>query len=205
MIDRKFVVHWIAGLFAALAATPAAGQTLNDQEQLTLANGKAVVRVAPDDRGADGQIYGVIEIPAAPSKVWRVLVDCEHAPKIMANLRSCRVLERADAGDQGKRSWDVREHQIAWVSVLPTVRSVFRSEYVRESSIRFAKADGGDLTALDGEWRLESTQGGAGTRLLYRARFGFLAVVPSFLVRQSMANDFPGFLETIRAEAINLR
>ena len=153
----------------------------------------------PDDRGADGVVSGVVDIPARPAVVWKILYDCPNAPKIMSNLKSCRVLQ-SEGGLAAKS--DVREHQIVWTSLLPTVRSVFRSQYVTNSSIEFVKTDGGELTVLEGEWRLEPTKTGEGTRLLYRARFGFLPLMPSFLVRQSLAADFPVFLETIRGEAL---
>ena len=88
--------------------------------------------------------------------------------------------------------------------MLPAVRSVFKSTYVDKTSIRFERAAGSDLTDLEGEWNLAPLQQGAWTRLTYRARFGFHPLVPGFIIRQSLAADFPQFLEKIRAEAVNL-
>ena len=164
----------------------------------------AVVDVSSSDGTADGLVVGSIDIPAPRSKVWQVLVDCARAPRIMVNLKVCEVLEGPVSPKGAQPGWDVRAHHIVWIGILPPMRSVFKSTYGTETSIRFERAEGSDLTDLEGEWRLEPMADGAWTHLTYRARFGFHPLVPSFLIRQSMATDFPHFLEKIRAEALNL-
>ncbi|MGQ0671928.1 MAG: SRPBCC family protein [Hyphomicrobium sp.] len=169
---------------------------LTPGEQTRLSAGEAVVRVNEAPRPADGAIFGAIDIPASPSQVWSVLYDCATAASFMPSLKSCTVLKSSP--DQ---SWDVREHRVEWTSFLPEVRSVFRSEYRRDASIRFARVEG-DLTHLDGEWRLEPLAGGRGTRLVYDTRVGFHALVPSFMVRGALTEDIPVFLATIRTEVL---
>ena len=159
-----------------------------------LAAGEAVVHIGPAAAPADGEINAAIDIPASPARVWAVMVDCARAPAFMANLKSCKVLQ---AGPNG--AWDAREHRVQWLSILPEVRSVFRSDYVAETSIRFRRVEG-DLKYLDGEWRLEPLKGGAATRLTYEARVGFHSLVPSFMVRSSLESDVPKLLQAIKTE-----
>lgn len=190
--------QWIAACAAVLtifatglrpvAATPDAAARLE--------RGEVVVQISTADSPADGEINAAIDIPAEPSRVWAVLFDCARAPAFMENLKSCTVIERGP-----KEAWDVREHLVQWTSFLPQVRSVFRSDYVRNTSIRFERVEG-DLAFLAGEWRLEPVAGGAKTRVHYNARVGFHALVPSFMVRGALEADIPHFLTTIRAEVL---
>lgn len=178
---------------------------IDTQAQSAQQQRPAVVEVTPADGSADGIIVGTVDIPTTRARVWQVLIDCAQAPRIMVNLQRCEVLQSAVAAPGREPAWDIRVHQIAWTAVLPAVRSVFKSTYVDKTSIRFERASGSDLTDLEGEWRLEPLHQGAWTRLTYRARFGFHPLVPSFMIRQSMAADFPHFLEKIRTEAVKLQ
>ena len=105
------------------------------------------VEVAADPGGASGLIRGSVEIDAPPEAVWKVVVDCDLAPRMVKRLKSCRILEHDPAG-----RWDVREH-VSRAGILPAVRSVFRSEYDPPHRIRFYR-EGGQLQVLNGEWRL---------------------------------------------------
>ena len=111
----------------------------------------AVVTVSPADGAADGLVIGEIDIPARPSRVWQVLTDCAQASRIMANLKKCEILEAASTSPAAQPSWDVRAHNIVWTSLLPPIRSVFKSTYVTEKSIRFERVEGSDLTELKGQ------------------------------------------------------
>jgi uncharacterized membrane protein len=185
----------ICCVITVVAASVAQASPNWSADEITeLSKGNAVVRVVEIDGPADGEVRGAIDIPAPKSAVWNVLFDCAGAPGFMKSLQSCTVLEEGPGG-----AWDVREHQVKWTSFLPNVRSVFRSEYVKEQAISFTRA-GGDLQFLEGEWRLEPLAGGAVTRIHYEARVAFNALVPGFLVRNALTNDIPQFLGVIRAE-----
>jgi uncharacterized membrane protein len=176
---------------------PARASTNWSPDELAqLQAGSAVVRVTGAEGPADGDVRGAIDIPAPKSAVWVVLYDCAGAPSFMTSLVSCSVTEQGPGG-----AWDVREHQVQWTSFLPNVRSVFRSDYVNEKSITFKRA-GGDLSFLEGEWRLEPLAGGKVTRIHYEARVGFNALVPGFLVRNALIKDIPKFLGVLRQEVL---
>lgn len=185
-----------AALVVALGlVTPAQALSPDDLERLSA--GKPIVRVMEAEGPIDGQVDAVIDIAAPASAVFSALTECVRAPEVFPTLKSCRVLETDPA-----RAWDVREHKVAsWASFLPDLSTVFRSEYQTDSRISF-RLISGDLEHLDGEWRLEPIAGGAATRVTYRARVGFHPLVPGFLVRQSLKNDVPKFLDTIRSEAL---
>lgn len=179
----------------ALAVFPAsAGFAPGDAARLEA--GEAVVRVTQAKSPADGAVFAAIDIPAPPAAVWAVLTDCASAPSFLPNLQSCRVLEQAAGGLS-----DVREHKIAWSTLLPDLRSVFRSDYNVNSRIAFSRVEG-DLKFLEGEWQLTPQSGGKATRLVYNTRVGFHALVPAFLIRNALAKDIPQFLSTIRAEVL---
>lgn len=190
----------LLSILLILAQSPAAfaGQAnaLSSDDRAALARGEPIVRVTEAVAPADGAVFAAIDIAAPPSRVWAVLYDCAGATRFMENLKSCAVLESGPDA-----AWDIREHRVQWTSFLPELRSVFRSEYRHQASIRFQRVEG-DLAFLDGEWTLVPLPGGKGTRLVYDTRVGFHALVPSFIVRNALTDDIPGFLKTIRAEVL---
>ena len=156
------------------------------------------MNVAPDDSGeADGQIEAVIDVAAPPAKVWTVMLDCQRALKFMEGLKSCRVLERGP-----NDAWDIREHKSKWLAILPELRSVFRSEYLRDKEIKFQRV-AGDIKVLQGGWRLEPLTGGTSTRLTYHSRIGISAPIPGFILRGALESDVPKRLKALREDVEN--
>jgi ribosome-associated toxin RatA of RatAB toxin-antitoxin module len=187
MNDRKTCAAAVLSLTLAAAVMPAALANLEP-------DGPSV-RVTAAEGPIDGQVNATMIIPAPAAAVYSALTECVRAPEVFPSLKSCRVIE-ADPG----RSWDIREHKVAsWASFLPDMSTVFRSDYVLNRSISFRLLSG-DLQHLDGAWLLEPVNGG--TRVTYEARVGFHALVPSFLVRQSLADDVPKFMAAIRDESM---
>lgn len=153
------------------------------------------VEVVADPDGSSGLIRGVVEIDAPPEAVWNVLVDCGLAPRMVRSLKSCRVIERDPAG-----RWDVREH-ISRTGLLPSVRSVFRSDYDPPRRIRFYRV-GGELKLLEGEWRLVPLDGGARTRVLYENRASAPFAIPAPIARMALRKDVPDALAALRREVM---
>lgn len=180
-------------LICAAAARPAYANTRSDEAKL--ASSEPVVVVSASEGPIDGQVNATMIVPAPAAAVYSALTECANAPEVFPSLKSCRVL-KSDPG----RAWDVREHKVSsWASFLPDMSTVFHSDYVPNRSISFRLLSG-DLQHLDGAWRLEPIKGG--TRVTYEARVGFHALVPSFLVRQSLAGDVPKFMAAIRDESV---
>lgn len=173
---------------------------IGTDEAARLGAGEALVTVASVD-GADGAVNAVIDVPVPPSRAWQVLLECERAPQFMPNLKACSVIQTGPTDSSGGPKWDEREHRVAWIALLPDLRSRFHSDYVFEKEIRFRKTTG-DLDVLDGMWSLDPIDGGRATRLRYNARIGFSAMVPGFMVRSSLESDFPQFLQALKAEMI---
>ena len=161
-----------------------------------LAAGEIIVDVTavPDTSG--GRVTALLDLPASQRRVWEVMLDCKRSVKIADNLKSCKV---TSADPNGR--WDVREHLVQWVWPLPTIRSVFRSEYLPFDSIRFQRVEG-DLKALIGIWRLESLDSGRVTRLRYEAIVDPGVTLPGFLVRSTMEADFRKTLAALRREIV---
>lgn len=197
MISSALSQLWRLLIVAGLASFASGTFSDNAAANVTgLVPGKPVVQVRPvDDQAIDGQVDATMLIPAPAAAVYSALTECARAPQVFPSLKSCRVIE-ADPS----KAWDVREHRVAsWASFLPDMSTVFRSEYVSDRSISFRLLSG-DVQHLDGFWLLEPVKGG--TKVTYQARVGFHALVPSFLVRQSLKSDVPKFMAAINDESI---
>ncbi len=199
LFARNFIWLCAAVWVGVFAVEDNAAAAKLDADQLArLRAGDAIVRVSEDEAGeADGRIEAAIEIPAAPDKIFAVMLDCQRALRFLAGLTACRVLETSKDG----RS-DVREHRSKWLSILPETVSVFRSDYVPGREIRFEKVRG-DLRFLKGSWRLEPLKGGAATRVFYDVRVGISTPIPGFMIRGALEQDVPKLLRALRGEVLS--
>ena len=186
----------LAGATFALMLSPANALDLDAAALAKLKAGDTVTKFTADPaQSAAGLLEAVIDIPAPREAVWKVLVDCDGSTKVFSGLKTCKVLKTEPGGKV-----DIREHVISWSSLLPNVRSVFRSQYDPPNSITFNRTEG-DLKELKGEWRLEALPDGVTTRLHYAARIVVGIPVPSPLVRVALENDMPKSLKAIRKTA----
>jgi carbon monoxide dehydrogenase subunit G len=178
---------------ALIAASSAAALELPPKAQAALDRGRPYAEVKPDADGSSGVIRAAIDIAAPPEVIWSVMTDCDLAPKMVANLKSCRILERDPQG-----RWDVRE-QISKMTFVPSVRSVFREDFEPPNRLTFHQV-GGDLKVLEGEWRL-SPHGGT-TQVTYEAHVAAPFSVPGWLARLALRHDVPMALLALRREAV---
>jgi carbon monoxide dehydrogenase subunit G len=180
-------MRWIAlGLSLALLAGVVVAAPVPASAEKTLAAGKPWVVVSASGEAA--LLHGAIDIDASPRQVWAVLVDCAQARKVIANMTVCRVVEKG-AG------WDVREQVSQGNVFVPTIRSLVRADYTPYTRITFRKA-GGDLKAMNGEWRLEAR--GNGTRVIYENRVAADIKLPADVVRAGMKADCGKVLVNLR-------
>ncbi len=192
-IIRSAAVSIVLGMTCAAFPAPDV-QAMSADDAARLKSGEALVNVTPDDAGADGRVDASIEVAAPASQAWAAMIDCARAPSFMPALKACKVLNSDPGG-----AWDVREHRVSWIAILPDIRSVFRSDYVENTSIRFSRVDG-DFKVLEGDWRLEPVSGGKRTRLFYRARIAIALPLPAFMLRAALESDVPKFLIALRTE-----
>jgi ribosome-associated toxin RatA of RatAB toxin-antitoxin module len=185
-----------ASIMIGLTAAAARAEDLSGEQLARLKAGDALVSVEEDTGGADGHIEAVIEIPASPHRLWQVMTDCSRAPKFVAGLKSCRVVEQGPGS-----AWDIREHRSQWMSMMPETISVFRSDYTLDKEIRFQRVSG-TLKFLRGSWRLQPLNEGTRTRLRYSVRIGVAAPVPGFMIRSALESDVPKLLKALRAETV---
>ena len=116
-----------SALLLIFHSVTAVAEGLSADQLQRLNDGEALVSVEEDSGEADGHITAVIDIAASPHRVWQVMTDCARAPKFLASLKSCRVVQLGPASGQGV-AWDIREHRSKWMSLLPETVSVFRSD-----------------------------------------------------------------------------
>ena len=178
---------------ALIAASPAAAMELPPKAQAALDRGRPYAEVKPDADGSSGVIRAAIDIAAPPEVIWSVMTDCNLAPRMVVNLKSCRILERDPQG-----RWDVRE-QVSRPTFAPSVRSVFREDFEPPTRMTFHRT-GGDLDVLEGEWRL--TPHGDQTRVTYEARVAAPFSVPGWVARLVLRHDVPMALLALRREAL---
>jgi uncharacterized membrane protein len=183
----------LALLFALVAATAVRAAEPAATGDAALRQGRPLVDVRADPGGDGGVIRAAIDIAAPPEVVFRVVTDCELAPKMVSSLKSCRILERDPAG-----RWDVRE-QVSKMTLLPSVRNVFRSDYDPPGYVRFHRVDG-DLKVYEGEWRIEPLPGG--TRVSYFSRVSTPFRVPRAFARMSLRMQVPQALLALRRECL---
>ena len=180
-------------VIAVLAATPAAALDLSPKARAALDRGRPYAEVTPDADGSSGLIRAAINIAAPPEVVWSVMTDCDLAPRMVANLKSCRVVDRDPQG-----RWDVRE-QISKMTFLPSIRSVFREDFEPPRRMTFHRVSG-DLKVLEGEWLL--TPHGDQTQVTYEARVAAPFSVPGWVARLALRHDVPMALMALRREAM---
>jgi polyketide cyclase/dehydrase/lipid transport protein len=178
---------------ALLAASPAVAMDLPARAEATLERGRPYVEVKADPDGSSGVIFAAIDVAAPQAVVWAVMTNCELAPKMVDNLKSCRIVERDPAG-----RWDIRE-QVSKGGLLPSVRTVYREDFEPPRRMTFHRT-GGDLDVLEGEWRLEPH--GDDVRVTYEARVAAPFSVPGWVARLALRHDVPMALLALRREAM---
>jgi hypothetical protein len=92
----------------------------------------------------------------------------------------------------------VRE-QISKMTLLPSVRNVFRSDYDPPGHVTFHRVEG-DLKVYEGEWRIEPAPGG--TRVSYVSRVSIPFRVPPALARMGLRMQVPQALLALRRECL---
>lgn len=178
-------------LLAVLAAGPACALDIPPRADDLLDRGRPWVEVTPDADGYSGQIRAAIDIPASKEAIWAKMLDCNAALRMVANLKSCRIL---DSDPQGR--WDVRE-QVSRPAFLPSIRNVYRSDYDRPNGIRFQRT-AGDMRVFEGAWRLETRPDGV--RVSYEARAAAPFTVPGWIARATLRHDVSAALLALRRE-----
>ena len=175
------------------AAAPAWAVDLPQRAQEVLAHGRPYVDVEPGPDGTSGVIVAAIDVAASQAVVWTVMTDCDLATKMVANLKSCRILDRDPQG-----RWDIRE-EITRTTLTPSVRTVYREDFDPPRQMTFHRT-GGDLKVLEGQWRLEP-QGGQ-VRVTYEARVAAPFSVPGWVARIALRHDVHVALLALRREAM---
>jgi Polyketide cyclase / dehydrase and lipid transport len=181
-------------LLAVLAAaSPALAAELPDRAQAQLDRGRPYVEVHPDADGSSGVILAAIDVAAPQGVVWSVMTDCDLATRMVANLKSCRILERDPQG-----RWDIRE-EVTKTTLTPSVRTVYREDFEPPHAMIFHRT-GGDLNLFEGSWKLEPH--GDQVRVVYEARVAAPFAVPGWVARIALRHDVPMALLALRREAM---
>lgn len=186
-------MQWLLPIAALLIASPAFAFDLPERAQAALERGRPYVEVKPAADGSSGVIRAAIDVAAPQSVVWSVMTDCDLAPKMVANLKSCRILDRDPQG-----RWDIRE-EISRSSFTPSVRTVYREDFEPPHRMSFHRT-GGDLKVFEGEWRLEPH--GDQVRVTYQARVAAPFTLPGWVARLALRHDVPMALLALRREAL---
>ncbi len=162
----------------------------------SLARGRTYLEVRPDVGGASGRIRAAIDLAAPPDQVWKILINCDLAPRLAHDLKSCQVLARDPEGH-----WDVREHVSRPMLFFPAVRSVFRSDYDPPHGFTFERT-AGDLRVFEGSWRLIPLDDGRRTRVVYESRATAPFAVPGPIARIVLRERAALALAALRREGL---
>ena len=189
-------------VIAALAAVAVAGAPWpgdwrpSAAQARQLARGGLVIEMLPDPGRSSGLIHAAVDVHAPASRIWALLTDCAEAPRLVAFIKACRLVE----GPGPAGGWDLREDQIQPAFFLPPLRALFRSEFEGERRIRFRCTSGSQLKVCDGEWRLEATPDGA-VRVTYASAVASPYPLPDFVIRTVLAAEMADAMRTLRRRA----
>ena len=194
---RSSLVFLLLATLRPLAA-PAQSPWLSDPAvQQRLAAGEVVVATvtASDSGHPRGHIHAAVRIRATPEAIWRVMTDCQQAPRYVPGLKRCRLIDGAPDG-----SWQDIEHEVRYSWLLPTIRYVFRAQYDRPHRIDFHRISG-DLKEEEGTWVLSATADGSATVVEYEVYVDPGFWIPQTLVARSLRRDLPQALTGLRDRA----
>jgi uncharacterized protein YndB with AHSA1/START domain len=196
---RSSLVLLLLATLQPLAA-PAQSPWLSDPAvQQRLAAGEVMVASASasDSRHPRGHIRAAVRIRATPEAIWRVMTDCQQAPRYVPGLKRCRLVDGAPDG-----SWQDIEHEVHYSWLLPTVRYVFRAQYDRPHRIDFHRISG-DLKEEEGTWLLNATADGSATVVEYEVYVDPGFWIPQALIARSLRRELPQALTGLRDRVEN--
>jgi len=175
-------MHLILALSFSLILAPSASAA---------GNGVVEVSMQIDSQG-HGVVQASADVAAPPETVYRTLLDCDRAARIIPGLRSCKVVSSDPEGE-------IREHVIRISFFLPLVHSTSRVMLDPNRQIRFTCIRG-DIRVCDGRWRLTALDGGQRTRVTYDFRASAPFGLPISLVGRTMRRDAPAALRALQRE-----
>jgi hypothetical protein len=199
-MSRRFLKHAVIVLALArvlvtpLGAAAEPSWVADADVQRRLAGGEVVVETvaATDPDRPWGRVRAAVLVRARPEAIWAVMTDCRQALRFVPGLKQCRRLVGAPDG-----SWEDIEQEINSAWYLPTVRSVFRADYVRPHRIDFHRISG-DLKREEGTWVLTATPDGAATVVEYEMYLDPGFWIPQALVNRTLRKDLPAALTGLR-------
>jgi uncharacterized membrane protein len=156
-----------------------------------LAAGEIIVHMGPDGQ----HVFAAVNIRAPAEVVWKVITDCEEAPKFMPGMKACRRLEAAPDG-----SWEniEREYKYSWL--MPAAHDVVRTEYHKPQRIEFRRVSG-DFKDQQGAWLLTASPDGSATVLEYQFYVDLGFWLPHSLIQRSLRSDLPAAMKAVRTRA----
>lgn len=181
VFHRVFALACLAVTFGP-AVCRAAGALVPDQD----------VHVERSDGGFVVDV--VMHTPAPLTLAWAVLTDFEHMASFVPNLKSSRVIERAEGGMK------VHQQGVARYGLFSASFESLREIRLTPFSEIRAHGLGGNIQRMESLMRLEPE--GSGTRLIYHAEaqpgFWFPPMIGPALIRHETAEQFSAMLDEMQ-------
>lgn len=133
---------------------------------------------------------GSVLVNAKAEKIWQILTDYGNAPEIFTNLQKCEVLEDKGANKLVRQLIHPRGTPINLdyiVEIKETAPTLM--EWHRKS---------GALKDVTGSWRLEQTDDGEATKVIYSIYIDGGLLLPPWLLRGQSKNLLPELLQSIK-------
>ncbi|MBS0578658.1 MAG: SRPBCC family protein [Proteobacteria bacterium] len=156
-----------------------------------LAAGEILVRVDPDGK----HVAAAVRIHAPAEVVWRVITDCENAPRFMPGMKACRRLAAAPDG-----SWETIEREFKYSWLMPSAHDIVRTEYHPPERIDFQQVSG-DFRDERGAWVLSAAPASATTVLEYDFYIDLGFWLPHSLIQHSLRSELPAAMKAVRQRA----
>jgi len=178
----------IACMQHAVAASP----EISDDDVARLQRGEILLQtIHADKSGGAARVTALFHSSA--DAVWDIIGYCKYEFIYVRGLKECEMLE----GDQFQMTM---RHRLRNSWYTPTLDFTFEARREPGGNGQ-AHLVGGDLKALEGQWKLFPLTGSNSVIVVHEIRIQPEIPAPKWLVRRSLRRDLPDMLACIRGLA----
>ena len=143
--------------------------------------------------GKKSYVVSTMIVNARPENCFRICTDYKHAATVFPTLKKCQVVQ-----DNGATKLvNYVTHPTGSFTDYDYVLEVKETPY---QMIEWKRVYG-DFKAIDGYWKLDSTQGGSKTQVTYATYVDGGLFMPQILIKRQFRIDLPPAMIALKNEA----
>lgn len=132
-------------------------------------------------------------IKAKPERVWQILADYGNAARVFPILKKCELIEN-------RGTTKITKHEIAPSGLPGTFEYVLEVHETAPTRMEWHRLKG-DFHDVDGYWKLEATDYGRHTMVVYASYVNGGILMPQVLIRRQFHKDMPEALLALKRKA----